>query len=44
MSDEELVSILVLAIASDEHALAGFCYPIAEQALKGLNPILRPIP
>jgi hypothetical protein len=44
MSDQELVSILVLAIANDEHALASFCYPIAEQALKGLNPILRPIP
>ena len=44
ISDQELASILTLAICGDQHALAGFCYPIAEQALKGLNPILRPIP
>ena len=44
MSDQELISILVLAIAGDEHALAQACYPVAEHALKGLNPILRPIP
>ena len=44
MSDQELVSILILAIAGDEHALADTCYPIAERALAGINPILRPIP
>ena len=44
MSAQELASILVLAIAGDEHALADACYPVAERAIEGLHRVLRPIP